>query len=232
MKPTIPDPDAVIAELMGNPEFIAASLAVEAEEAATSTARSLRDRLSLGNVKNHHHRKGTRGFIEGELNAAAQIHRLPAPGETLHAITNGQFVGCDLLPAVLHLAKSTAREVILTTLSFSRQNVDLLCELLDSRRIKTLTILASTYFRRTGQNDLVYLYAKEQLEKRRQTLFAAHVHSKLILIATADNRHFTIETSANLRSCLCVEQFALTQDAGLYNFHKRWIRHVQQVVAQ
>jgi len=38
--------------------------------------------------------------------------------------------------------------------------------------------------------------------------------------------HYVIETSANLRSCVCAEALTLTEDAALYRFYRRFIEHL------
>ena len=48
-------------------------------------------------------------------------------------------------------------------------------------------------------------------------------HCKLILAKMADGTAYVVEASANLRSSKNIEQFVLTQDIGLYQFHRAWI---------
>lgn len=66
----------------------------------------------------------------------------------------------------------------------------------------------------------------QQLTARKQPVVAVRSHAKVLLFAMSDGAHYVIESSANLRSCRNVEQFALTRDAGLLQFHRAWMREL------
>ena len=51
-------------------------------------------------------------------------------------------------------------------------------------------------------------------------------HAKVLLIELTDGRSFTVESSANLRSCSSIEQITMTQDAALTTFHRTWIDEI------
>lgn len=201
------------------------------EKAATTKSRNVGELLGLDRVKKKVVLQTKRSFL-GEISATKHLRRLPKSGETLHAITTGEFTGADIIPAMIAMDESAVVECYLTTLSFSRQNVDLLCSLIDKKRVRNLTLLASVYFRRTRGNEEVYLYAAKELQSRKSKVLSARVHAKLILLKTKSGKHFVVETSGNLRSCLCVEQLSISDDAALYRFHRQWIKHVVRITSE
>lgn len=53
-------------------------------------------------------------------------------------------------------------------------------------------------------------------------------HTKLLLIETTAGDCYTIESSANLRSCKNVEQSTFTNDRPLFDFHRQWLNELFQ----
>ena len=43
------------------------------------------------------------------------------------------------------------------------------------------------------------------------------------MLTLADGRRLTFESSANLRSCMNIEQVSAFGDPGLHDFHRTWI---------
>ena len=48
-------------------------------------------------------------------------------------------------------------------------------------------------------------------------------HAKVVTVATADGRRYSLVGSANLRTNSNREQFCLTDDAALHDWHAGWI---------
>lgn len=156
-------------------------------------------------------------------NAARHVERLPEPGGSIHAIMRGNYHAWDLVPAVLKLAAPATIEYLgVATLGFNRSNAQDLVELLDAGKVKKVDFICSCYFRSTSGDEFAFLY--EQLIARDQRVVAIRSHAKIVLFELSDGRRLVIESSANLRSCSNLEQFALTHDAELLAFHKSWIR--------
>ncbi len=63
----------------------------------------------------------------------------------------------------------------------------------------------------------------QELPARGGWYHATRSHAKLLLFALSDGRHFTVETSGNMRTCRSIEQFVLTHDQELFEFHARWM---------
>lgn len=163
-------------------------------------------------------------------NAIKQIGELPAAGESVHCIMGGDFHGFDLVPAI-HIAGNGRQihELYLTTLGFNQANADRLCAMMDDNHAVPdgVHIVCSDYFKGADRN--VYLYTKREIEKRGGQVTSARNHTKIILAKavprynTRQAAYYVVESSANLRSCNNIEQFCLSNDRELYEFHKKWI---------
>ncbi len=158
-------------------------------------------------------------------NAAKHLRELPAAGESLHCVMRGNYNAWDLVPATLRLAApATIAALHVATLGFNGRNAVELCELLDAGAVGSATFLCSHYFEKTTPDVFGYLAA--ELARRDQRILAMRSHAKIILMRLSDGRHYTIEGSANLRSCRNIEQFCMTNDRGLMEFHRTWIEQM------
>lgn len=164
--------------------------------------------------------------FKGVANAAKQIDHLPAPGWSLHCIMGGNYHGFDIIPAIQTLAACTITEITIATLSFSKRNLSNLALMIDQGKVGTVNLLTSDYFAKA--DALIYGAAKRELIEKRNghRLAFTRNHAKVMCIATADNRRFVVESSANLRSCVNFEQFALFHDRALFDWHKDWIDYL------
>ncbi|MGA2221872.1 MAG: hypothetical protein ABSH21_08865 [Verrucomicrobiia bacterium] len=153
------------------------------------------------------------------------LKKLPKPGQSLHIIAPGTFNGTDIIPAIIRLdGAKCARECYATTLGFSEGNVKLLAAMLDSGQVKRLTIVCSYYFAKASEK--IYKQAETELVPRGVRLLNTRCHCKIMLLALDTGRRFTVETSANLRSCISLEQLVISHDRKLYDFHRKWIEHL------
>ena len=152
-----------------------------------------------------------------DAEAFAHIDPLPADGETLHGMISGRYALFDLLPALIAHAGDVT-DLHLSTLSFSKQNAADLLGLIDGGQVRRVSLLISYYFKSTSRE--LYDLLVPQLRSRGHRVLAMRTHAKLLLARTADGAAYTVESSANLRSSKNVEQFAMTRDAGLYQWHR------------
>jgi hypothetical protein len=165
-----------------------------------------------------------RRFINGlgVSNAIRTLDGLPADGESWHIVVRGNFAMFDLIGAVLELAApATIARLDISTLGFSRSNIEELCLLLDSKKIDSLSFIYSIYFRSTEKEICHRL--DHELSSRGHQVLAMRNHSKVMLFEMSDGRYFVNETSANLRSCRNCEQCCITQDRELALFHRGWM---------
>jgi hypothetical protein len=157
--------------------------------------------------------------------AVALVDRLPVPGETIHMVVAGDFRTWDLVPAMLAMRPPVPiAELFLATLSYNRDNLAELVDLLDDGRIQSVCLITSVFDRANDPDR--FNYAREELTGRGHRLLAMRNHCKLILARFADGSSYVSESSANLRSHSTTEQIALTNDADLYDFHRAWMLEV------
>ncbi|HVS73155.1 MAG TPA: hypothetical protein VHQ47_18010 [Phycisphaerae bacterium] len=175
----------------------------------------------------HARRAAGREYLQalGVANAAAHLRALPKPGVSLHAIVKGNYPLFDTVGAILRIiAPAAIDELWLATLGFSMKNANNLFAMLDDGDVRRVRVLCSCYFRSLSAE--IYNPMAAGLEKRGHEILAMRTHAKIILASTSAGHFITIESSANLRSCRNVEQFVLTNDAGLYEFHRGWMQQL------
>ena len=165
----------------------------------------------------------------GIANAAAQIERLPPPGHSVHCIMGGNYHGFDIIPAIQRLAASEITRLTIATLSFSKRNLSQLALMIDQRLVRAVDLLTSDYFAKA--DALIYQAAHRELMEMRtgHKLAFTRNHAKVICLELADGRTYTVESSANLRSCVNFEQFAIHSDPGLFHWHREWIDYLLAV---
>jgi hypothetical protein len=159
-------------------------------------------------------------------NAVAHIGRLPAPGESIHLVCAGGYSLYHHIEAVLQIAApATIRYLGICTLGFSKDNLERLIGLLDAGTIGQVDFLYSVYFK-SNEREICERLAHE-LTTRGQRVLSMRTHAKLLLIELGDGRDcYTIESSANLRSCKNVEQSTFTNDRSLLDFHRQWLNEL------
>jgi hypothetical protein len=145
--------------------------------------------------------------------------------ESLHVICRGNFPLWSIVPATLTLANPAIIDSLhIATLGFSHQNAADLLALMDAGQVREVGIVASCYFEK--QNPSEFRVMAEGLHDRGQRIVALRSHAKIIAMALSDGRRFTVESSANLRSCRNIEQITFTQSPALHDFHAGWIASV------
>jgi hypothetical protein len=154
---------------------------------------------------------------------ACMGRRLPSPAQTIHVVVSGAHSLFDLIPATLELARPAFVEnLYIATLGFSERNISGLCQMLDAKTLRRLTLLCSHYFR--GTSATTYEYAREELARRPAARFLSlRSQAKVLLMRLSDERTVSIESSANLCSCKHIETLSVFGDPRVYAFHARWI---------
>jgi len=155
-------------------------------------------------------------------NAANHLRRLPEKGHSLHAVMRGNYNAWDLVPGLLNLIRpATLAYLGIATLGFNRRNAAQLVQLIDSGQIASSDFLCSTMY--ANHESAVCGDIAESLATRKSRFGAIRCHAKLLLFQTTDRRHWVYEGSANLRSCRAIEQFCMTHDRDLFEFHRKWL---------
>lgn len=165
-------------------------------------------------------RRGIKALIRPE-NARAVLDHLPVGADDrTHCVLRGDFVLCDLIPAILAV-RGAGGHVRIATLGMSIANADSLAQLVEHGRVAALTIVVSQYFQ---QIDKATTF--REVEGRLAgvaRLVITRSHAKVILLPTARGDHYSIEGSANLRSSDHLEQMLILNDQATHDFHAAWI---------
>ncbi len=145
---------------------------------------------------------------------------VPAPGESLHIVSNGKFDYWRFVPVTLALLGRPAVELYGSTWTMSRQNVRELLALLDGGQLRSAAVLTGTYFLR--RESAVAATLQEGLRARGQRYRAFANHTKVVLISAPPD-WIVLEGSANWTANPRLEQNLITNDEGLYRFHREWM---------
>jgi len=196
-------------------------------------ARSGGAKFALGANRFHAHerrkdldkkqRRGIKKLIRPE-NASAVVPLLPShPDDRLHCILRGDFVLCDLIPAII-AHRGACSHVRIATLGLSAANAESLANLRDAGLIGQLTIVASHYFQQVDKTTTFKKVAS--ILDGRARLVITRSHAKVILMPTTAGEWFVIEGSANLRSSDNIEQMLILNDRETHDFHAEWMEEL------
>ena len=195
-------------DLMADDIDLDADFIWQPKTAPAPTITAHRHRPTRRRAEDHRHR----GALAGVLDP------LPTVGESIHVILPGNVP----LGAVLwHIVDATDHPGTLhvSTLGFGRAWVHGLLERLQARQITEATITCSDYFAKADAAE--FQEAKELLAPWPVTLMAGRTHAKVGVFGA-----ITMEGSANLRACRSIENVAVSHDAALADFHRRWIHEL------
>ncbi|HRQ87846.1 MAG TPA: hypothetical protein PLA50_03550 [Bacteroidia bacterium] len=169
-------------------------------------------------------RRGIRKWIRPE-NALAILPHLPRnPDERTHAVLRGDFVLCDLIPAIIR-ERGRCPHLHIATLGMSGANAESLAALHQVGLVGGITICCSVYFRQVDRTA-----TWPEVESKLggiATLIVGRNHAKVICLPTEAGDHFVIEGSANLRSSDNLEQIAIFNDPDLAAFHRDWMAELE-----
>ena len=155
--------------------------------------------------------------------AAAYI-KLMEEGERYFALLAGNFIMGDFIEAFLVQNQIQVKQMSISSLSMSQENVDSLELLMDKGYVDKLDLILSSYFfghERHKEGLIPYIY--DQLDKGdRFQLAIAGTHTKNCLFETSLGNKYIIHGSANLRSSQCLEEMVFERSAAVYDWKKEW----------
>lgn len=156
-----------------------------------------------------------------QVAAAELVTRLPTRDETIHFLMDGNFRLADVIPVIQsHIGQPVA--LTICTLGLNDDTTDALAAMLRDGRLARLRLAFSSYFRASDPDTAQH--AVEALTKAGAIVACERLHAKLQLYQPTKGRdRYVLETSANLRSCQCVEIAAITNSAGLFRWHDGWL---------
>jgi hypothetical protein len=147
------------------------------------------------------------------------FQELPAPGESIHMVSNGTFDYWNLCPVMLRLLNRPAT-FYGSTWTMNRSNVLQLLNLFDQKKLTSVAMFAGLYFKR--REPAIYSVLASGLIDRGQRFLCFENHAKIMLIG-ADPDWIVIEGSANFTANPRLEQNTVTNDRQLFHFHKEWM---------
>jgi len=148
----------------------------------------------------------------------------PAPGESVHVLSAAKFDFWTWVPAMIEWIDHTA-DLYCSTWTLNRPNAVEFFEIWDAGQIGTAHFLTGLYFKR--RESAVYAYLLEGIRQRGGRYRALRNPAKVLLLNNPDrNAWLTVEGSANLTSNPRLEQYIITNDRGLYEFHRGWMDEV------
>jgi len=142
----------------------------------------------------------------------------PAPGESIHVIGTGLYDFWTFVPQFIDWIGHAAR-LTCSTWTLNRPNAVEFFEIWDAGKIETADFLTGLYFKR--RESAVYAFLLEGIRARGGRYRAFRNHAKVLLLENPDrNAWITVEGSANLTSNPRLEQYVVTNDRALYDFHR------------
>lgn len=157
----------------------------------------------------------------GIAEAKAVLEYLPGPGESLHALVSSRMDLADIIGLILDKI-GPCRRMAIATLGYHRRNLKTLLAWLDSGAVAQLSLVASIFFR--SHNGDLWTETVDEFRQRQQRAACCSCHAKVVTMQFASGERLSIEGSMNLAGNGSVlEQFALIHDAGVHEFHCRWI---------
>lgn len=168
-------------------------------------------------------RRGIKELIKAE-NARVVLAHLPGPDERTHCLLRGDFVLCDLIPAIIE-ARGRCRRLDVATLGLSAANADTLASLRARNLVDEITLVCSHYFAQVDKTS-TYRQVTTKLEGK-ATIRVTRSHAKVICLQTVCGDYYVIEGSANLRSSDNVEQMVIFNDEALLRWHRAWMEDVR-----
>lgn len=151
------------------------------------------------------------------------LTELPEAGESFHIVSNGRFDYWCFVPVVLKLLGRPAESFHGSTWTMNRNNVLDLFEMFDSGRIKQMSILTGTYFKRRESSVANTLIEGMQARAMRYRAFGNHCK---VMLINAPPDFICIEGSANFTANPRLEQNVMVNDRGLFEFHREWMERI------
>jgi hypothetical protein len=146
----------------------------------------------------------------------------PLPGAAYHIISNGTFDFWTYMPALVELLGGSCQDFYGSTWTMNRNNVLSMLDLYDRGEIRSINVLTGTYFKR--RESAVYATLLAGIQQRGQRFKCFENHAKIVLLSKPEAGDFiSVEGSANFTANPRVEQYVITNDRNLFEFHRGWM---------
>lgn len=207
------DTDPLLSPDIGDETFDASLYHAEAGYEVETTAK-LKGRAIRTQLK-----REALALLKGEELRSA-VKGIPAAGVSLHVVANGDYDYWTWIPTIIDWLGGIVRQLYISTWTANGPNVRELLRLIDQGKIGRCAVLTGLYFKR--RETAVYAQLITGLEARGQRYRAFRNHAKVSLLTNGAD-WITVEGSANLTANPRLEQYVITNDRKLYDFHAAWM---------
>ncbi len=150
------------------------------------------------------------------------IKEKPIPGYYYHIVSNGKFDFFSIVPVFIKHLNNHVDLFYGSTWASNAKNVLDLMSFFDKKIIKEMTVIGGDYMKMNSRGD--YGLLKNGMEYRKQRFIDFKNHCKVLLMCNhSQGDYFTVEGSSNWTSNPRVEQYVLTNNKEVFDFHKNWI---------
>lgn len=139
-----------------------------------------------------------------------------------YCILSGNFEFGDFIEAFILMKGLKVKELTISTLSLSQNNIVSLKNLLNSN-VDKLNLCVSDYFYAHNKKTAVPLIYNLLNEKQQLDFAVAGTHTKICLIETHCGKKVIMHGSANLRSSSNIEQLMIEHDNELFDFNRNYL---------
>lgn len=143
-----------------------------------------------------------------------------------NVIVNGKFIFGDFIEAFIIENDLIATEMTISTLSYSKENIDSLNNLSGWDRLDKLNLICSHRFYVDNKGAIPYALELLDTDELDFQLAIAEVHTKVAIFETDNGMKYVMHGSANLRSCGGIEQFTIEENEEMYDLHHSFYQNV------
>lgn len=150
-------------------------------------------------------------------------NRLPNKNCSQHLISDGTFDFYSFTGAALEMQKTGFDEFLGTTWLMNQPISSDLISRHDQDQIRNITLIVGRYLK--ARTPHVYGFLKNSARERDMIkIKEGRIHAKIILLGNYNTDTFlTIEGSANFTENPRTEQYVISNNLDIYEFHKKWI---------
>lgn len=146
-------------------------------------------------------------------------------GEKIFSLIDGAFIFGDFIEAFLVENNLLAREITISTLSLSQNNIDSLHNIIAGNYVEKLNLIVSDFY--WSHNKMNHKYIMEQLDiDNKFQIAVASTHTKTTLIELESGQKLLFHGSANLKSSQNIETFIIESDEELFDFNYKWHKNI------
>ena len=143
----------------------------------------------------------------------------------IYARLSGKFIFGDLIEALFTTYNIHTERLIISTYSYSQNNVDSLRNLLEGGYVDSIDLLVSDqFYSHENHPGKLIPYTYKELDHsegplaNRFQLAACGTHDKLVFFKTDGGKHVCLHGSANFRSSGSMEHVMIEDNEAMYNF--------------